>query len=148
MAEYARIDKQTDKAETKVCPCTYPECENAVEVNRFYAPAKARCDDHKGQTSSSVRAAVAKIGATPSAEAEPNRALAGLRCPFDDELLDLMKVEEVGSTDVFLTFGCDKCKAAIKIMPQWKGLIMKAIPEEWKVIVGQLKARKKEVASA
>lgn len=148
MSTYARIDKQTDKTETKVCPCTYPACPNAVEVNAFYAPAKARCNDHKGQTSSTIRAAVAS-GAHQSAAAPvvPVRSLADLRCPFDDRALELIKIEDVGPDRAFLHFACrgdDGCGSAVTIQPRWSGLIVRDIPEDWRPFVEQHNATAKQ----
>lgn len=127
------VHVMTDKKETKELPCTYPECRDTCIVNKFFAPAKVRCPQHSGVTTSTMRALVAdpeKAGAP--AHTGPVRSLQDIRCPFDDEALYIIRINDGAGT---VDFGCRECQAVVSITPAWAALLIKSTPERWKEFI-------------
>jgi hypothetical protein len=150
----AKIDRsgmepevQTTKSKTKEVPCM--GCRRPLIVNTFYAPTKARCSDCKGESTSTIspamRAAIAPRAPDPEVVVEPNRSLADLRCPFDDNPMILIRVQPVTG---FTTFECQQCMAAVQIMPEFSALLISQIPEALKPLVHELNCDQIEWAQA
>lgn len=141
--EYSRIEQQTDKDETKIVPCTYPDCDVGLEVTKFYAPSKARCSSHQGQTSTNIRKAVDMVGSDEERErAEPNRTLGDLRCPLCDKPLQVRRIRERVGTVTFVCRSRDGgCNLVAEITPDWAPLMMDAVPEELAPFVAIFNAR-------
>lgn len=141
------IEIQTDKDETKDCPCTFPGCEVVCRVTKFYAPAKARCSEHEGKATSGIREATLKPEPTDFAgdvqEYKPNKSLADLRCPFDDHPLKVLAIhDEIGCID----FGCPECQANIEIRVRWAMMTLRSVPEDLRPLVQELNERQQERA--
>lgn len=136
---------QTDKAKTKEVPCT--RCARPLIVNTFYAPAKALCSDCRGEGTSVISPAMRAAIAPPAPDepTEPNRSLADLRCPFDDNPMILIRVQPVTG---FTTFECQQCMAAVQIMPEFSALLLAQIPDGLKPIVHELNCDQIEWAVA
>lgn len=143
---------QTDKKETKECPCTYPGCDVTCIVNLFYAPYKARCSAHKGKTSQAMRAAAATTQITTAVEEKdivPNGALAMLLCPLCHSALTL---EQITNQAGFMTFVCSKpgrCGTVVTVKLNFAWAVVKAIPDAWKPFAeafnSLIKAKAKEL---
>lgn len=92
------IEKQTDKPEGKLVPCT--GCQRALFVNAFYAPAQAKCTACKGQSATAGRgeAAIVQPGKTDPTKAANladsllNKAFAQATCPLCQEEMELKHV--------------------------------------------------------
>jgi len=129
------VEVQTDKTEHKVVPCTI--CQRPLQVNRFYAPAKARCEEHRGQASHAIRKAVQKPvqqQEVSSAPVVPNGNLRDLRCPFCEESMEIILIDDgVG----FIDFHCRQCRTGISVKPQWGPMMMKRIPERLQPVVAE-----------
>lgn len=144
-----KIEVQTDKAETKDCPCTFPGCSVICRVTKFYSAKKARCRAHQGQATSKIREAVVDPEPTDFGgdvqEWEPNRSLAGLRCPFDDHPLKVLAIhDEIGCID----FGCPECSANIEIRVRWSMMTPRSIPEALRPLAEALNETQDENAVA
>lgn len=141
------IEIQTDKDQTKDCPCTYPGCEVVCRVTKFYSAKKARCDEHTGKATSKIREAVVeqKTGGfvEDAQEYDPNRALADLRCPFDDHPLKVLAIHDtIGCID----FGCPECSANIEIRVNWSMMTPRSIPDALKPLAEALNETQDESA--
>lgn len=121
------VEVQTDKDETKDCPCTYPDCEVVCRVNKFYAPAKARCQEHDGKPTSAIREAVTGEVKKEAPKVAPNYKLRDLRCPFCEGPLEVLAIHDTTGT---VTFGCpdDECMTVVEIRTNWRPLQVRNIP--------------------
>lgn len=112
----SRLDVQTTKSEYKDLPCTFPGCENQVRVNKFYTPAKARCNDHQtsvgGVSTPSVLAqTMARVTQEP-----PSGALTNLACPAHPETkMRILATASRFSGGVMLEMQCPTCFIVVKI---------------------------------
>lgn len=134
-----QIFLQTDKDDTKDCPCTAPGCENFVRVNKFYAPAKAKCPDHGGDASAVVGEVTGEmemsnskdiptIIADPEDEnAKPNARLGKMMCPVcDDTPLQILAVTEGGHIDL----GCYECNLVVGLTFNFMHSQIRSVPKD------------------
>jgi hypothetical protein len=154
VAEDRVQEVQTDKADRKLVPCTYPDCNVDIWVNAFYAPAKARCETnhHKGKSTPSIRAAAAVTAVTTEAgtkDVVPNGALALLLCPICHSEMTL---DQIMGNAGEMTFVCSKpgrCGTVVNVKLSWAWCVVKAVPEKWKPFVDAyntiVRAKAKEI---
>lgn len=104
--------KMTDKALTKIVPCTYPGCDNELEVTTFYAPAKARCPDHSGRR---VPPELAQT-ASPEVAGPPTGALTNLACPVHtDTRMVVLSTSSPRKEGLSLQLQCPTCFIVVEI---------------------------------
>lgn len=82
------LDLQTDKSVAKIVGCT--ECKRPVVVNRFYAPAWAKCAACKGEASGGERGSVVAVQA---GRTEPEMAVDLTLCLINPEFAELSCVK-------------------------------------------------------
>lgn len=130
-----KVEVQTDKSESKLIPCTYPDCTVDLKVNKFYAPHKGRCSQHGNAPAGAIRSLAAPTD-SPDSPATPNRSLADLRCPLCDSKMKLIKINESSAA---MSFAClssfGRCMAAVTITPNWGPMLMNDVPPAWKDFV-------------
>ncbi len=137
-----RLEIQTDKAAFKIVPCTYAGCNTDLVVNTFYAPAKGKCSQHNGKSSSEI-ATSTLIHASPDAPA--NGALANLQCPICKMPMAIISISDTGR---FVVFACTDgagvklddakearalrpdgfCGTSVEVRIDWAALEMGKIP--------------------
>lgn len=136
-----RLESQTDKEKFKIVPCTAEGCDVDIVVNTFYAPAKAKCSEHSGNTASGI-AATRLVH--DSGDAKPNGAIAKLLCPFCENPLEIISIAPNGSQITYRCLGGTKgkslellgaepgpyCGASIIVRPNFGALEMKHYPTE------------------
>lgn len=132
----AKVYLQTDKKKTKDCQCTYPGCINICRVNQFYAPAKARCGEHKGskgtfvkndQTGELEEFEVQVLEETVAVDVRPNDKLRHLLCPIceSDEPLEILACTETGHIDL----GCQNCQTITAITFNFRSAQIRSVPD-------------------
>lgn len=138
------LEIQTDKPVCKVVPCTNADCSTDLVVNRFYAPAKARCSLHGGQKTKEIAAThlVHNDGSAPV-----NGALANLRCPMCGLPMVVISINSIGH----VTFKCTDptmiesegkasrkyCMTSVSVNPRWGPLEIRSIPTQFQDLVEQ-----------
>ena len=128
----AKVFIMTDKKITKDCICTYPTCDNICRVNKFYAPAKARCPEHGGEAFTKADNEFKKFDIIEAESIEiepptPNHKLRALMCPMceNDEPLEILACTETG----FIDFGCQGCETIVSVVVNFKSAQMRSVPE-------------------
>jgi len=129
-----RIEVQTDKAATKLVPCTYAGCNVDLVVTTFYAPAKGRCKEHSGKPQQEMRNA-AVVHIDPEAPPPPpNGALANMECPL---CRTPMTIEQLRDNLGYIAYRCPECDCATAIKPNWGHAFIRSIPPVWREFVEQ-----------
>lgn len=133
----------TDKPNRKTLKCSFPTCEDTVEVTKFLAPHKARCPDHEGKASSKMRELVAdrssSVDLTPPT---PNRALSDIRCPFCDTTLEIIRIDDKMG---WITLKCTEDNTAIELKPKWAHAVMSVIPPHLKNLVAAFNETQRDI---
>lgn len=133
-----KVIKLTDKTPTKIVECSHPDCEQLLEVTKFYAPAKARCPKHAGVRAPRVKREAEVRWEQVDREAKlidkslPEKSLGGLRCPFDDTPMEILAISEHFGEVVF---GCPTCQLGVSMTAWWRVLQIKSIPEDLRPMV-------------
>lgn len=127
-----RIEVQTDKAATKIIPCTYAGCNCDLVVTTFYAPAKGRCSEHRGHAPAAIRAAAVTYVDPEAPPPPPNGALANMECPL---CKGPMTIEQLRDALEFIAYRCPECNCAVTIKPHWGHTFVRGIPEAWREFV-------------
>lgn len=130
--------RMTDKAKTKILPCSFSGCGVPLIVNKFESAARARCPDHQGRTSPAYNPG------RPESQHDTvptfNKALSRLACPFCEAELVLIRSDEVGTMD----FKCKTpdCATLISITPRFGQCIIPRAPKDLLPLIKEFNSRR------
>lgn len=138
-----QIHVQTDKDNTKDCPCTFDGCPNFVRVNKFYAPAKAKCADHGGSAMNVIEDGTVTNESKAAADTDSKREQILVEAMNDDtdapRLTSLRNVECMLCPDQRLqiiainernhvAFSCPQCGCTVELNLNFRAMQVRHVP--------------------